>query len=62
MATGDPALPSIPAVVGMAFPAASAFEAYIQPNTGHGINVHYNATAAYRIIQEFLDTHGLAPS
>ncbi|KAA6410673.1 MAG: alpha beta-hydrolase [Lasallia pustulata] len=62
MATGDPALPSIPADVGIAFPAASAFEAYIQPNTGHGINVHYNATAAYRIIQEFLDTHGLAPS
>lgn len=62
MATGDPALSSIPADVAMAFPKASAFEAYIQPNTGHAINVHYNATAAYCVIQQFLDTHGLASS
>jgi hypothetical protein len=33
---------SIPAGVSKAFPHASAFEAYIQPNTGHGINFHYN--------------------
>ena len=62
MATGNPALSSIPADVAISFPAASAFEAYVQPNTGHGINVHYNSTAAYRVIQEFLGTHGLAPS
>ena len=62
MVTGNPALASIPADVAAAFPMASAFEAYIQPNTGHAINVHYNSTAAYMVIQNFLDTHGLAPS
>jgi hypothetical protein len=40
-ATGT-SLSSIPAGVGAAFPNASKFEAYIHPNTGHGINFHYN--------------------
>jgi hypothetical protein len=40
-ATGS-SLASIPAGVGAAFPNASKFEAYIHPNTGHGINFHYN--------------------
>ncbi|KAI9869917.1 MAG: hypothetical protein M1830_004924 [Pleopsidium flavum] len=62
MMTGDPALASIPAAVKMAFPAASAFEAYIQPNTGHAINLHYNSTAAYNVMLQFLNNHGLAPS
>jgi hypothetical protein len=44
----------------MAFPAASAFEAYIQPNTGHGLNFHYNATAGYQVIQDFLGRNGLS--
>ncbi|KAI9808812.1 MAG: hypothetical protein M1827_007187 [Pycnora praestabilis] len=61
-ATGMPNVTSIPAESAMAFPMASAFEAYIQPNTGHAINVHYNATAAYAVIQEFLMSHNLAPS
>ncbi|TKA83617.1 hypothetical protein B0A55_00436 [Friedmanniomyces simplex] len=26
------------------FPAAKPFETYVQPNTGHGMNLHYNAT------------------
>ena len=59
-ATGDPSMPSIPALLSGAFPRATAFEAYIQPNTGHGINLHYNSTAAYTIMQEFLGSHGLA--
>lgn len=62
LATGDPALASIPAKSKMAFPAASAFETYIQPNSAHGINLHYNSTGAYHVIQKFLTAHGLASS
>ncbi|KAL8733293.1 MAG: hypothetical protein Q9181_003632 [Wetmoreana brouardii] len=61
-ATGNPALASIPAKFKSAFPAAKAFEAYIQPNTAHAINLHYNSTAAYNVIQRFLTSQGLAPS
>ena len=52
---------SIPAGVAKAFPAAKAFEAYIQPNTGHAINLHYNSTGAYKVMQEFLIAHDLGP-
>ncbi|KAL9599351.1 MAG: hypothetical protein Q9219_003884 [cf. Caloplaca sp. 3 TL-2023] len=62
LATGDPSLASIPAKSKMAFPAARAFEAYIQPDTAHGINLHYNSTGAYNVIQRFLTAQGLAPS
>jgi pimeloyl-ACP methyl ester carboxylesterase len=51
---------TIPGSVAAAFPAASAFEAYIQPNTGHGLNFHYNATAGYQVIQDFLGRNGLS--
>ncbi|KAF2034324.1 alpha/beta-hydrolase [Setomelanomma holmii] len=50
---------NIPAGVKAGFPAASAFEAYIQPNTGHGLNFHYNATAGYQVIQDWLASNGL---
>lgn len=50
---------NIPAGVKTAYPAASAFEAYIQPNTGHGLNFQYNATAGYQVIQNFLASNGL---
>jgi pimeloyl-ACP methyl ester carboxylesterase len=53
-------VPNIPAGVAMSFPAASAFESYLQPNTGHGLNFHYNATAGYQVIQDWLASHGLA--
>lgn len=59
--TGDPD-GSIPGEVAKAFPAAKAFEAYIQPNTGHGINLHYNSTGAYKVMQEFLISNGLGPA
>ncbi|KAI9046586.1 hypothetical protein LZ554_009330 [Drepanopeziza brunnea f. sp. 'monogermtubi'] len=52
---------SIPAQVEMNFPMAD-FASYIQPNTGHGLNFHYNATAGYQVIQEFLASKGLASS
>lgn len=42
-----------------AFPMASAFEAHIQPHTGHGINMHYNATGAYNHIAGFLKANWL---
>jgi pimeloyl-ACP methyl ester carboxylesterase len=50
---------SIPAGVNMIFPLASAFSAYVHPNTGHAINLHYNATGAYKQINDFLGAHGL---
>ena len=45
LATGGVAK-SIPAMVKTNFPGVddSNFTAVIQPNTGHGINSHYNAT------------------
>jgi pimeloyl-ACP methyl ester carboxylesterase len=51
---------SIPAEAAVQFPGASTFEAYIQPNTGHGLTAHYNATAGYEVIQHWLAGHGLA--
>ncbi|KAJ5105263.1 hypothetical protein NUU61_002610 [Penicillium alfredii] len=59
LATGG-AAPSIPAEAKLAFPAAKPFAAHIQPNTGHGLNMHYNATAGYKYISDFLGAHGLA--
>jgi pimeloyl-ACP methyl ester carboxylesterase len=50
----------IPAGVAMAYPAASAFKSHVQPNTGHGLNFHYNATAGYQIIQDWLASNGLS--
>lgn len=57
-ATGGVA-PSIPAEVKKAFPNVKAFEAYIQPNTGHGINAHYNSTAGNDYVQRWLAANGL---
>ncbi|KAL1796917.1 hypothetical protein ACET3X_005457 [Alternaria dauci] len=51
---------NIPEGVALAYPSASAFESYIQPNTGHGLTFHYNATAGYQVIQDFLANNGLA--
>ncbi|RMZ72293.1 catalytic [Pyrenophora seminiperda CCB06] len=51
---------NLPAAVKTVFPSASVFESYIQPNTGHGINFHYNASASYWIVQNFLARNGLA--
>ncbi|KAE9366140.1 hypothetical protein N431DRAFT_487975 [Stipitochalara longipes BDJ] len=63
LATGGVA-ESIPAMVKMNFPsvADSNFSAVIQPNTGHGLNLHYNATGGYDVINTFLDSKGLMSS
>lgn len=54
-ATGNPKLPSIPTAVELAFPNVTKgdFAVVIQPQTGHGINMHFNATGAYDVIGAF---------
>lgn len=44
--------------VAISFPAAKPFKSYVQPRTGHGMNLHFNATGAYDVIQDFLLTEG----
>lgn len=62
LATGG-AGASIPQIsVSKAFPNASTFETYIQPGIGHGINFHYNATAAYQVIQDWFTAQGFGSS
>ena len=63
LATGGVAA-SIPAMVSKNFPhvSESNFSAVIQPNTGHGINLHYNATGAYDVINTFLNQKVLGRS
>merc|ERR1712093_136789 len=57
-------IPSIPSQVKMNFPnvADGNFSAAVQPNSGHGINLHYNATGAYAVMNDFLGSKGLASS
>jgi hypothetical protein len=56
-ATGGVAA-SIPAEAKMVFPNSTYFDAYIQPKTGHALNVHYNSTGAYNVMNTFLQKHG----
>ena len=58
--TGGGVAASIPAQGKVAFPESKAFEAYVQPETGHGLNRHYNATGAYEYIAGFLGGNGIA--
>ncbi|KAL2839258.1 Alpha/Beta hydrolase protein [Aspergillus pseudoustus] len=39
------------------FPAASPFASYIQPNAGHALNLHHNASGAYDVIHAFVKEH-----
>jgi pimeloyl-ACP methyl ester carboxylesterase len=41
-----------------AFSGSSDVEVYIQPNVGHGINLHKNATGAYNVAQSWAGKHG----
>ncbi|KAF1973100.1 hypothetical protein BU23DRAFT_599271 [Bimuria novae-zelandiae CBS 107.79] len=50
---------NIPVQAKSNFPNAAAFDAYIQPNTGHGINAHFNSTAGNEYVQRWLAVHGL---
>lgn len=40
------------------FPNAD-LEVYIQPNTGHGMNLHRNATGWYDVVFDWLHGHEL---
>jgi hypothetical protein len=50
---------NIPAQAKPVFAKASTFDTYIQPNTGHGLTLHYNATAGYMYIFNWLKENGL---
>jgi hypothetical protein len=41
------------------FPAAKPLEIYIQPNSGHSMNLHHNATEWYAVVFDFLSKNGL---
>jgi pimeloyl-ACP methyl ester carboxylesterase len=46
-------------VLEQTYPNASAIEIVIQPNTGHALPLHQNATAGFHLIYDFLDKNGL---
>ncbi|KAL4894690.1 hypothetical protein BDV59DRAFT_200513 [Aspergillus ambiguus] len=52
---------SIPADARSSFTARKSILAYVQPDMGHGINLHYNASGAYNFIVSWLMSNGLAP-
>jgi pimeloyl-ACP methyl ester carboxylesterase len=41
------------------YPNATAIEVAIQPNTGHALPLHNNATAGFQLSHDFLARHGL---
>ncbi|KAK3112949.1 hypothetical protein LTR53_010234 [Teratosphaeriaceae sp. CCFEE 6253] len=41
------------------YPSATAIEVAIQPNTGHALTLHNNATAGFQVMFDFLARHGL---
>ncbi|KAE9364193.1 alpha/beta-hydrolase [Stipitochalara longipes BDJ] len=41
------------------YPNAADIKVNIQPNTGHALPLHNNATAGFQLTFDFLDTHGL---
>ncbi|APA11636.1 hypothetical protein sscle_08g064060 [Sclerotinia sclerotiorum 1980 UF-70] len=57
--TGANSAPNIPAQAAVVFPKARAFVPYIQPRCGHAVNVHFNSSGAYRVMNEFLRDQGL---
>jgi len=59
-ATGQPDLPSIPAASKMFFPDAPAFEAFVVPGAGHGLNLQYSHSLSYGTILNYLAQNGLA--
>lgn len=60
LATGNPALASIPAASKMFFPNAQNFEAFIVPGTGHGLNLAYSHPTTYGTMLNYLAQNGLA--
>lgn len=46
-------------ILAQTYPNASTIEVVIQPNTGHALPLHLNATAGFQLTYDFLDKHGL---
>ena len=59
LATGNPALASIPAASQQFLPNAAPFEAFIVPGAGHGLNLEYSHETTYQHINQFLVGYGL---
>ena len=41
------------------FPNVSSLETYIQPDVGHALNLHLNASSGYEVITSFLRKNDL---
>ncbi|CAD6444632.1 2bee58ee-68e3-4ef4-b72e-cfb7ab717c3f [Sclerotinia trifoliorum] len=50
--------PNIPAQAAVVFPKARTFVPYVQPRCGHAVNVHFNSSGAYKVMNEFLREQG----
>ena len=37
------------------FPKSKKWETYLQPETGHGMNLHLNASAWYAVVNEWVE-------
>jgi hypothetical protein len=46
-------------VLNQSYPNAAAIEIAYQPNTGHALPLHSNATAGFQLKYDFLARHGL---
>jgi pimeloyl-ACP methyl ester carboxylesterase len=46
-------------VLNKTYPDATAIEVVVQPNTGHGLPLHNNATAGFQLTFGFLEKYGL---
>ncbi len=60
-ATGDPSVPNIPSVEQKLFPKVPKenYVTVLQPDTAHGLTVHYNQTAGFDVLNEFFNSKGL---
>ena len=57
-------VPSVISTVQKSFPnvPADSFLAYVQPNAGHALNLHYNSTGAYSVINSFFQRTATIPA
>jgi len=62
LATGNASLPNIPSSSTQYFPNASAFDVFIVPGAGHGLNLEYSHETTYHTAQQFLLQNGLQPA
>jgi hypothetical protein len=48
-----------PELIKTLFPGAVHPSSYLQPNTGHALTLHYNASAGFQVIFDYLTENGL---